>query len=215
MASSIERLRQRWSRVVEDVTPSFLPIRSSPGSPDCDTFGQLQIHLDASVIHEYCESSQLSPFDLVRTAWVGLLEFYTGSEGVLFGTIELGPSAEDGQCTKVSLCRAKIQPEKGMQIEIQEEGILETDRLIPLSDALDALSSLSPKPFNSTVWLCHPLQEPEGNLHQRDLLTISSNSMVSIPSAFCRSGKIANQRVFSLTTFYKLIHQRPATLQYI
>jgi hypothetical protein len=185
IVDDIELLRQRWTQLVEDVTPSFLPIQFPPNSPSDNSFGQLQIRLNIPAIGACCEECHLPLLDLVRTAWAGLLGFYNGSEDVLFGAIGFGPNVKR---PNLSVCRAKVRTDYNVVNilnDIQERGMLESDRLTLFPDALNALSSLSPKPFNSSIWARHPLQEPKAD--------VLSNSMVTLPfTVVCRNGMSTN-----------------------
>lgn len=178
------RLRQRWTQLVSDVTPSTLPLGSFPKRQTSSMTGQLNIRLDLPLIQACCQQCDVSPLSLVQSAWAAMLRLYTGSDDVVFGGIGLGRPSPKQQWTNTSLCRTRLEP--GCSIvsvsgQVLEEGLPEADSLISVPEAMKVFSSLDPKPCNSAIWLRAPITKNDPQTY------ILNEDTVSVPVAPSRA----------------------------
>lgn len=158
------RLRQRWTQLVTDVTPSYLPSGLSPKRESRSPLGQLDVSLQLSLIQACCQQYDLSPLGLVQAAWAAVLRSYSGSDDVMFATIGLERPSPKQQWTNASISRARL--DAGVSIlssvhETRQEGLIDCEAMLSVSEALQVFSVLDPKPCNSTIWIKEPLLKSE------------------------------------------------------
>lgn len=170
------RLRQRWSQLVADVTPSNLPLGSFSKPQTHSPTGQLKIRLDLPLIQACCQQCDVSPLSLVEAAWMALLRLYSGSDDVVFGGIGLSRSSPKQKWTNTSICRGYMGPDGSIVSvprQVQEEGLPEADCIISVPEAMKVLSSLEPKPCNSAIWLRDPVTKDDFQTHILNEATVS------------------------------------------
>ncbi|RAH79137.1 hypothetical protein BO86DRAFT_436606 [Aspergillus japonicus CBS 114.51] len=151
-----DRLRQRWTELVTDVTPSHLPTGLFSKRRTKSRLGKLEIDLDVSLMQACSQKHDVSALDLVQAAWAAMLRSYSGSDDITYGGIGLQPFNVKQQVTDAALCRVRLEPDVSILSIPQQtlkEGPQTADLLLPFPEALQVLTSLDPQPCNTAIWL--------------------------------------------------------------
>jgi len=178
---NVGQLRQRWIQMVEDVTPSHLPTTSVSQQQKDSPLSQLHIKIPS--LQGCREQCNISPLELIKTAWACLLRYYTGSEDILFAGIELGSQRELKTWPNASICRAKLSLDDAILHtinKIQEAGMLESESSMPLPDAINTFASLVSKPFNSAICQRHPSHNLTREFSNDEALKLLDDPMVCL-----------------------------------
>ncbi|RAH71302.1 amino acid adenylation [Aspergillus aculeatinus CBS 121060] len=151
-----DRLRQRWSELVTDVTPSHLPTGLFSKRQTKTPVGKIDVDLNVSLMQACSQEHDVSPLDLVQAAWAAMLRSYSGSEDITYGGIGLQPSNSKQQVTDAALCRIRLESDISILSIPQQtlkEGLHSADLLLSFPETLQVLASLDPKPCNTAIWL--------------------------------------------------------------
>ncbi|KAF1912205.1 hypothetical protein BDU57DRAFT_564891 [Ampelomyces quisqualis] len=183
---SVDRLRQHWMNIVEDVPSCQLPTASVSEQQEESSLNQFNFNVPA--LQARCEQCNSSPLEFIKAAWASLLRCYTGSEEVLFASI--GSSTGEGlkPWTNTSLCRAKLGLGDAIlsaMNKMQQVGVDESASSTSLSDALSAFATLEPKPFNSAIWQRHSSCHLTGEASDDRILELSKHAMVCLLPDCC------------------------------
>lgn len=158
------RLRQRWTQLVTDVTPSYLPSGLSPKREPRSPLGQLDVSLQLSMIQACCQQCDVSPLGLVQAAWAAVLRSYSGSDDVMFATIGLERPSPKHQWTNTSISRARLDGDSSILSSVdhtRKEDLIGCEAMLSVSEALQVFSVLDPKPCNSAIWIKDPFLKSE------------------------------------------------------
>ncbi|KAH8432008.1 uncharacterized protein LDX57_009655 [Aspergillus melleus] len=158
------RLRQRWTQLVTDVTPSYLPSGLSSKRESHSPLGQLDVSLQLSLIQACCQQCDVSPLGLVQAAWAAVLRSYSGSDDVMFATIGLERPSPKQQWTNTSISRARLDGGSSILSSVdhtRQEGLIDCEAMLSVSEALQVFSVLDPKPCNSAIWIKEPFLKSE------------------------------------------------------
>ncbi|PYH42447.1 amino acid adenylation [Aspergillus saccharolyticus JOP 1030-1] len=151
-----DRLRQRWTELVTDVTPSHLPTGIFSKRQTKAPVGKVDVHLDVSLMQACAQEHDVPALHLVQAAWAAMLRAYSSSDEITYGGIGLQPHSQKSQWTDAALCRVRLEPDLSV-ISIAEqtlkEGLQEADLLVSVPEALQVFSTLDPKPGNTAIWL--------------------------------------------------------------
>ncbi|KAJ9487561.1 hypothetical protein VN97_g5749 [Penicillium thymicola] len=162
-----DRLRQLWTQLVTDVTPSHLPSGLFWKRETQSTVGRLKVPIELPVIHDCCQQCDVSALNVVQAAWTAVLRSYSGADNVMFAGIGMNPRSVKQQWTEISVCLARLEEDSSVISvldTIQEEGLLQAESMLSAREALDIFSTLDPKPCNSAIWLKDPQVKAELSL---------------------------------------------------
>ncbi|KAJ5346304.1 hypothetical protein N7541_008786 [Penicillium brevicompactum] len=151
-----DRLRQLWTQLVTDVTPSHLPSGLFSKRETKSTVGRLNVPMQLSAIYDCCQQCDVSPLNVVQAAWTAVLRSYSGADNVMFAGIGMNPRSTKQQWTNTSVSLARLEQDSSVISVLdttQEEGLLQAESMVSVPEALDIFSSLEPKPCNSAIWL--------------------------------------------------------------
>ncbi|KAJ5057939.1 hypothetical protein PSV08DRAFT_353895 [Bipolaris maydis] len=169
---------QRWMQIVEEATPSHLPIASV--SKQTEGWSVNQLHVKIPSLQAGCEQSNTSPLELIKASWAGLLRCYTGSEDILFAGIGLSYDKELKKWANASICRVKLRLDDAILLamnKMQQVAIVEPESSTPFPDAFSAFATLVPKPFNSAIWQRRSSYNRTGELSDDEIFKLLNNSM--------------------------------------
>ncbi|KAJ5894898.1 hypothetical protein N7495_006589 [Penicillium taxi] len=150
------RLRHLWTQLVTDITPSHLPSGLSSQTQTKSTVGQLNISMDFKLIQKCCKHCDISPLEVIKAAWTAVLHSYSGTDNVMFAGICMNPRLAKQSQTDMSVFLAHVEKDRStvsVLDTIQEQGSLQAKSMVSVSEALDILCTLEPKPCNSAIWL--------------------------------------------------------------
>ncbi|CAG8126482.1 unnamed protein product [Penicillium olsonii] len=151
-----DRLRQLWTQLVTDVTPSHLPSGLFSKRETKSTVGRLNVPMQLSAIYDCCQQCDISPLNVVQAAWTAVLRSYSGADNVMFAGIGMNPRSSKQQRTNTSVSLARLEQDSSVISVLdttQEEGLLQAESMVTVPEALDIFSTLEPKPCNSAIWL--------------------------------------------------------------
>lgn len=151
-----DRLRQLWTQLVTDVTPSHLPSGLFAKRETKLTVGRMNVPMQLPAIYECCQQCDISPLNVIQAAWTALLRSYSGADNVMFAGIGMNPRSTKQQWTNTSVSLARLEQDSSVLSVLdttQEEGLLQAESMVTVSEALDIFSTLEPKPCNSAIWL--------------------------------------------------------------
>lgn len=151
-----DRLRQLWTQLVTDVTPSHLPSGLVSKRETKSTVGRMNVPMQLPAIYECCQQCDISPLNVIQAAWTALLRSYSGADNVMFAGIGMNPRSTKQQWTNTSVSLARLEQDSSVLSALdttQEEGLLQAESMVTVSEALDIFSTLEPKPCNSAIWL--------------------------------------------------------------
>jgi hypothetical protein len=180
-----DRLRQLWTQLVTDVTPSHLPSGLFSKRETKSTVGQLSVPMSLPAIHDCCQRCDISPLNVVQAAWTAVLRSYSGADNVMFAGIGMNPRSTKHQWTNTSVSLARLEqdsPVISVLDTTQEEGLLQAESMVSVPEALDIFSSLEPKPCNSAIWLKD--SESKSELSSTDIVnekTVRNTSRPTLP----------------------------------
>lgn len=151
-----DRLRQLWTQLVTDVTPSHLPSGLFAKRETKSTVGRMNVPMQLPAIYECCQQCDISPLNVIQAAWTALLRSYSGADNVMFAGIGMNPRSTKQQWTNTSVSLARLEQDSSVLSVLdttQEEGLLQAESMVTVSEALEIFSTLEPKPCNSAIWL--------------------------------------------------------------
>jgi hypothetical protein len=175
-----DRLRQLWTQLVTDVTPSHLPSGLFSKRETKSTVGCISVPMSLPAIHDCCQKCDVSPLNVVQAAWTAVLRSYSGADNVMFAGIGMNPRSTKHQWTNTSVSLARLEQDSSVISVLdttQEEGLLQAESMVSVTEALHIFSTLEPKPCNSAIWLKD--SESKSELSPTDVVNDKAVSNIS------------------------------------